>query len=442
MNELTKQLDIKTYFESLPHPADITEYLEQVELSEWPKLLRLIEDPEKRAQVVAEIDETKWRDLLAQLRPEEIAELIREMESDDAADIIAKLPLSSRYETLYRLPPSERHHVLELLGYPEDSAGGIMQIELARVREDALVSDAIIKVRELVEDDVEVLAVWVVDAHDCLVGSVDLADLLIHKSTHVIKSLIKKDIICVRPLIDQKEVAELFKKYDLLTLPVVDDENHLIGRISIDDVVDVLTEEAEEEALRMAGTSAEELVHPEQVFSTARIRLPWLAVALFCSLISASLLRLFQPLLEQRVVIYAFLPVIMAMGGNVGTQSSTILIRGLATGKADLSDIPRMLFKEIRVGLVMGLFYGACAGLVATFLLSSQNYVLGFIVLISMVIAMITAAALGVLAPALLKRLGVDPAIAAGPFVTTLNDITGILIYILTSQLFNQYFTN
>lgn len=430
--------DLKIYFDSLPHPADITEYLEQVELSEWPKLLRLIEDPEKRARVVAEIDETKWRDLLAQLQPEEIAEIIREMESDDAADIIAKLPLSSRYETLYRLPIPERHQVLELLGYPEDSAGGIMQIELARVREDALVSDAIIKVRELVEDDVEVLVVWVVDSNDCLVGSVDLADLLIHKSTQVIRSLIKKDIICVRPLIDQKEVAQLFKKYNLLTLPVVDDENHLIGRISVDDVVDVLTEEAEEDALRMAGTSVQELVHPEQVFSTARIRLPWLAVALFCSLISASLLRLFQPLLEQMVVIYAFLPVIMAMGGNVGTQSSTILIRGLATGKADLSDIPRMLFKEIRVGLVMGLFYGACAGLVATFLLSSHNYALGFIVLISMVVAMITAAALGVLAPALLKKLNVDPAIAAGPFVTTLNDITGILIYILTSQLFNQ----
>lgn len=279
-----------------------------------------------------------------------------------------------------------------------------MQIELARVQADAQVSDAILRVRELVEEDVEVLAVWVVDTQDCLVGSVDLSDLLIHKSTQVIRSFMKTDVICVRPLIDQKEVAQLFRKYDLLTLPVVDDENHLIGRISVDDVVDVLTEEAEEDALRMAGTSTQELIHPEQVFSTARIRLPWLAVALFCSLISASLLKFFQPLLEQMVAIYAFLPVIMAMGGNVGTQSSTILIRGLATGKADLSDIPRMLFKEIRVGLIMGIFYGACAGLVATFILSSQNYVLGCVVLISMIVAMITAAALGVLAPALLKN--------------------------------------
>ncbi|MBH1988748.1 MAG: magnesium transporter [Myxococcaceae bacterium] len=431
--------DLKTYLASLPHPADIKEYLEQSPVAEWPQLLRLIDDPDKRARVVAEIDEGNWQDLLTQLGPEEIANIIREMESDDAVDIIAKLPLNLRYETLYRLPNQERQQVLELLGYPEDSAGGIMQLELARVRADAPVSEAIQRVRELVEDDVQVLAVWVVDKSDCLVGSVELADLLIHKSTRLIKTLMDTDIICVRPLVDQKEVAELFQKYDLLTLPVVDDENHLIGRISVDDVVDVLTEEAEEEALRMAGTSVQELRHPEQVFSTARIRLPWLAVALGCSLVSASLLRFFQPLLEQMVVIYAFLPVIMAMGGNVGTQSSTILIRGLATGKSDLSDIPRMLYKEIRVGLIMGIFYGICAGLVATFLLSDFNHSLGILVFFSMVFAMITAAGLGVLAPALLKRLGVDPAIAAGPFVTTLNDITGILIYILISQLFKSF---
>ncbi|MES2503457.1 MAG: magnesium transporter [Myxococcota bacterium] len=430
------ELELKAYFASLPHPADITEYLEQTDLSEWPKLLRLIEDREIRAEVVAEIDEAKWRDLLSRLQPPEIAEIIGEMESDDAADIIAKLPLPLRYETLYRLPDPKRHQVLVLLGYPEDSAGGIMQVELARVQENALVSDAIIKVRELVEEDVPVLAVWVVDKEDRLMGTIELADLLIHKSTLGIRALMKPDVICVRPLVDQKEVAQLFKKYDLLTLPVVDDENHLIGRISIDDIVDVLTEEAEEDALRMAGTSAEELIYPEQVFSTARIRLPWLAVALVCSLISASLLKLFEPLLHQMTVIYAFLPVIMAMGGNVGTQSSTILIRGLATGKSDLSDIPRALFKEIRVGLVMGIFYGFCAGFVTTFLLSDNNYALGGIVLTSMVIAMITAAALGVLAPALLRRLNIDPAIAAGPFVTTLNDITGILIYMCTAQAF------
>ncbi len=423
-------------FDPQAHPADIKDYLEQVDIARWPELLRQIADPEKRAEVVAEIDENQWKDLLEQLQPVEIAELVREMESDDAVDIIAKLPLPIRYETLYRLPAPERHRVLELLGYPEDSAGGIMQIELARVQEDALVSDAIIKVRELVEEDVEVIAVWVVNAQDQLVGSVELADLLISKSTVPIKKLMETDVICVRPLVDQAEVAQLFKKYDLLALPVVDDESHLIGRIVVDDIVDVLAEEADEEALRLAGTSAEELEHPEHVFKAARIRLPWLAVALGCSMISASLLKFFEPLLAEMTIIYAFLPVIMAMGGNVGTQSSTILIRSLATGKADLGDIPRALFKEIRVGLLMGIFYGLCAGLMATFVLSKQNYALGAMVLVSMIVAMITAATLGVLAPALLRKLDVDPAIAAGPFVTTLNDITGILIYMLTAQLF------
>lgn len=430
------ELELKAHFASITHPADITEYLEGVPIAEWPKLLNLIEDREKRAKVVAEIDESRWKDLLSEFSPAEVAELIEEMESDDAADVIAKIPLPLRYEVLYRLPKEQRHQVLELLGYPEDSAGGIMQVELVRVPQNALVSDAIQRVRELVEDDVQVLAVWVVDKEDRLVGSIELADLLIHKSTRPIRDLMTKDVVCVKPLVDQREVGELFKKYDLLTLPVVDDENHLIGRISVDDVVDVLSEEAEEDTLRMAGTSPEELAYPTQVFSIARVRLPWLGVALFCSLISASLLTFFEPLLEQMAVIYAFLPVIMAMGGNVGIQSSTILIRSLASRKTDLREIPQVLFKEIRVGLIMGLFYGLCAGSVATFILSKQNYALGGMVFISMIFAMITAAALGVLAPTLLQKLGVDPAIATGPFVTTLNDITGILVYVSTARFF------
>jgi magnesium transporter len=430
---------LRAYFNSVPHPADITEFLEHVDVHQWPRLLRLIDDPEVRAEVVSQIDEAKWQDLLARLQPDEIAALILQMESDDAADLIAKLPIQARYDTLRRLPAEDRRHVQNLLGYPEDSAGGIMQVELAHVAQSANVADAVQKVRELVEDDVEVLVVWVVDGEERLVGYSALADLLLHKSTTPISSIVETDLVTVTPLVDQEEVARLFKKYDLITLPVVDDEGHLLGRIVVDDVVDVLSEEAEEDALRMGGTSAEELVHPEQVLSTARIRLPWLAVALGCSLVSASLLKFFEPLLERVAIVYSFLPVIMAMGGNVGTQSATILIRGFATGKSDLSDIPKFIFKEVRVGLILGVVYGTFAGIVAAFILSKHNLFLGLVVFISMVLAMMTAAVVGVIAPSLLKRLNVDPAIASGPFVTTMNDITGILIYMLTSGLFLTY---
>ena len=430
---------IRAYFSSVPYPADITEFLEQVDLIQWPRLLRLIEDPEKRAEVVSQIDETKWSDLLDQLQPDEIASLILEMESDDAVDIIAKLSVQARYDTLRRLPFEERRQFQNLLGYPEDSAGGLMQVELAQVRESATVEDAIATVRQWVEDDVEVLAVWVVDNQGRLVGSLTLADLLLHKSTTPIKNLVDTDVVSVKPLVDQGEVAKIFKKYDLITLPVVDEENHLLGRIVVDDVVDVLTEEAEEDALRMGGTSSEELLHPEQVFSTVRIRLPWLAIALGCSLVSAFLLKVFEPLLERAAIVYSFLPVIMAMGGNVGTQSATILIRGFATEKTDLSDIPRLLYKEMRVGFLLGITYGSFAAIVATFILSKHNYYLGAVVLTSMICAMVTASAMGVFAPSVLKRFNIDPAIAAGPFVTTMNDITGILIYMLTAGWFLSY---
>lgn len=438
VHELLKGDDtsLRTFLSSVPHPADITEFLNQVDLHEWPRLLRLISDADIRAQVVSEIDEDNWKDLLAQLSPEEIAALTCEMESDDAADLIAKLPLQARHDTLRRLPDEDRRHVQDLLSYPEDSAGGIMQVELVRVDQNQTVADAIVTVRKLVEDDVEVLAVWAVDSEDRLVGHIALVDLLLRKSTTTIQSFMNPDVVSVKPLVDQEEVARIFKKYDLIALPVVDDEGHLLGRIVVDDVVDVLSEEAEEDALHMGGTSAEELIHPEQVFSTARIRLPWLAVALVCSLISAFLLKLFEPMLQNISVVYAFLPVIMAMGGNVGTQSATILIRGFATGRVDLTDIPRFLFKEIRVGFLMGVFYGICAGAVASFVLSKHNFALGLVVFISMVIAMMAAGAMGVCAPALLKKLDIDPAIAAGPFVTTMNDITGIVIYMLTATLF------
>lgn len=430
---------LKNYFASLPHAADITEFFNQVDYNEWPRLLRLITDKETRAEVFSDIDEGKWKNLLAELKREEITDLILQMESDDAVDLIAKLPPLIRLDILKRFPIEERKQYQQLLGYPEDSAGGIMQFELAQVIESATVSEAITQVRELVEDDVEVLAVWVVDKEQKLVGSIALVDLLLNKATTPIKGLIQTDIVTVQPLMDQEEVALIFKKYDLITVPVVDSADRLLGRIVIDDVIDVLSEEAEEDALRMAGTSEAELMHPTAVLSTARVRLPWLAVALGCSLISASLLKFFEPMLKDATIVYAFLPVIMAMGGNVGTQSATILIRGFATDKASLKKIPQFLYKEMRVGLLMGLAYGFCSGLVATFIISNQNYYLGFVVFIAMVIAMVTAGCMGVLAPALLKKLDIDPAISAGPFVTTMNDITGILIYMFVAGYFITY---
>jgi magnesium transporter len=434
---LTKDDDtIRKHIDSIVHTADITEFFRHVDVTEWPRLLRLVEGPEDRAAVVFGFDRDEWKKLLPLLSPSEIAEIIKALETDDAADLLADLPVKERFEALRMLSQKERVQVQQLLRYPEDSAGGIMQLELALVFLDATVQDAINIVRQLVEEDVEVLSVIVVDNNRKLQGTVALVDLLLNKSTTKISTIMDRDVVSVKPLLDQEEVAATFKKYDLLTLPVVDEDDRVLGRIVVDDVVDVLAEEAEEDALHMAGTTTRELLYQSAVFATARVRLPWLGVALCCSLVSGFLLHFFEPIVERAVIILSFIPVITAMGGNVGTQSATLLIRGFATGKLDLSDVPSFLFKEVRIGLLMGAVYGIIAALAAVFLLTNYNWYLGIVVFFAMMAGMMTAAILGVVAPALLKRLNFDPAIASGPFVTTLNDIAGIVIYMLIATVF------
>lgn len=427
---------IRAHINSIVHNADITDFFRQIDIQEWPRLLRLIDDDADRAAVVFGFDKDEWKKLLPLLSPQETALVVKELETDDAADLLAEIPLPERFEALRLLSQKERIQVQQLLRYPEDSAGGIMQLELALVTEDATVQDAIKIVRELVEDDVEVLSVLVVDHHRRLVGTLALVDLLLNKATTSVATIMDTDYVFVKPLLDQEEVAAIFKKYDLLTLPVLDDNGRVLGRIVVDDVVDVVAEEAEEDALHMAGTTTEEFMHQTAVFATARVRLPWLGVALCCSLISGFLVHLFETTLEQAVIIFSFIPVITAMGGNVGTQSATVLIRGFATGKFHLSNVPSFLFKEIRVGLLMGVIYGAFAGLVASLLLTHYNFYLGIVVFFAMAAGMMTAAILGVIAPTILKKLNIDPAIASGPFVTTLNDISGIVIYMLICSAF------
>lgn len=428
--------EIRDYFKTFSHAGDLIEFFRHEKLLEWPRLLRLIDDRELRAEVVSNLDRSEWNKLLSLLTPTEIADVIRELETDDAADLLADVPKTVQLDTMRMLSPKERLQVSELMNYPEDSAGGIMQLELAVVREDQAISEAIKKVRQLVEDDVAIFSVMVVDNNNRLVGSLALSDLLLNKDTTIVAHIMARDIVSVKPDVDQEEVATLFKKYSLITLPVVDDDMHILGRIVIDDVVFVVTEEAEEDALHMVGTSKEELLHEGAIFNTARIRFPWLGVALCCSLMSGFLLHFFEGTFEKAVVLLTFLPVVTAMGGNVGTQTATLVIRGFATGKFELQDFPKFLFKELRISLLLGLVYGIFAGLVGVIFYSDQNYYFGMVVCISMISAMAIAALSGVLAPSILKRSGIDPAIASGPFVTTLNDITGILIYLLVAGVF------
>lgn len=424
------------YFASVSRYVDTIKFFDTADPERWSRLLCLMRDEKKETGSAFELNKIEWRNFVLGLSSREISVLVNQMQSDDAADFLGKLPLSAMLASLRYMRSFDRIELQRLLRYPEDSAGGIMQVELAQISVDATVSDAIKTVRSLVEDDIEILSVWVVDDQKRLIGSLLLVELLLNKETTKVKEIMEKNIAKVTPLVDQEEVASVFKKYDLMVLPVVDGDGKLLGKIVVDDVVDVLSEEAEEDAMRMGGTSSEEMLYRDEIFSTARIRLPWLSVALLCSLVSSVMLRFFEYELKRAVVLTFCLPVLTAMEGNVGTQSATILIRGFATGRIDLSCFPRILFKELCVGFLMGVIYGACAASVAVFALTDCNFYFGLVVFISMLVGMMIAAAMGVLVPSLLKWINIDPAIAAGPFVTTLNDITGILVYMTVAMLF------
>lgn len=428
-----------TFLRLLPHPADVVEALRVVDIREWPRLLRLVADEAERAEVVALLEESERAALLERLEPDEIGRLVRNLETDDAADVIEELPPQEQREALQSLQPAERAQVEELLQFAPDTAGGIMQIERAQVRKGASIQDAINRVRALVDEDIAVHAVYVVDEEERLVGILELAQLLLNKPERPVGEIMEPPVVKVTPDVDQEQVAALFKKYSAVSVPVVDREGRMLGRILHDDIIHVLVEEAEEDALKQAGTSAEELLYRNRVFPIARVRLPWLLTTLVGSLGSATLIYLYASVLEQAVMLAAFVPVITAMGGNVGTQSATILTRGMATGRVNVNDISTILFREFRVGLLMGAICGTVVGVIGTFLFARGKPMLGVVVFLAMVAGMTAAASVGTLAPALMKKAGIDPAIASGPFVTTANDIVGIIIYMSTALVFLDY---
>jgi magnesium transporter len=331
------------------------------------------------------------------------------------------------------MPREARHGVEALLEYPEDSAGGIMQVELVAVPENATVKQTIEAVRANADEVSTLHFVYVVDDEQRLVGVLNLGALLLAPADQSIHELMKHTVRVVRPELDQEDVARMFRRYDLVALPVVDDRGRLLGRIMHDDVVDVLEEEADEDIMHMAGAAVFEpdLVYTDRIFKITSVRLPWLLATLAGLTFPALLVEAFQVSFPKMMALVPFIPVIGAMGGNIGGQSSTIIVRGFATGRVDFQNLRGFLLKELLVGLLMGVACGLLVAVVAT--LWHGDPLLSLTVALSMLMAMATAATLGVLVPFFFRLIKVDPAIAAGPLVTTINDTTAISIYYLTA---------
>ncbi len=429
--EQSDETAIRRFLRTL-HPADLALTFDKVDEGLWPRLVSQLTIAEI-SDLMEELDDHLRDDLAELLRRDQLVDILEEMDSDDAADVIADLPDNIAEAVLRALPSEDRREVETLLRYPEDTAGGIMQVELVSIIEDATVDQAIEAIRSNIHEVEAVHFVYMVDTEGRLAGLIPLDRLILAKPTTRVAEVAVRDIYSVSPETDQEEVAHMFKRYDLVSMAVVDADGKLLGRITHDDVIDVLEEEIEEDIMRMEGLEEPELVYSDRVFKIASVRLPWLLATLGGTLISGFIVRQFTLSFPQILALVSFVPVIAAMGGNIGSQSSTIVVRGFATGRIDLNNLAWFLLRELAIGAIIGLTCGIVVGLVA--LGWHEDPMLGVTVSVSLLLAISVSAMMGVLVPFFFRLIKVDPAIAAGPLVTTGNDILGLVIYYTVAML-------
>jgi len=408
------------------HPADIADIFTTLRKEERKYLFPLL-PAEMASAVLPELDPPVVEQLLEDVSEKELSSLVDKMDSDDAADIISELPEEIAQNILEQIPAEVSEEVKELLTYEEDTAGGIMALEFVAVNLKSSVNQTIKAIRRAKKRIEHIHNVWVVDEQGVLTGSVSLTDLVLAKGKSLLAKIVDTDIKYVYTDMDQEEVAILFRKYDLVALPVVNSAQQLVGQITIDDIIDVVEEEASEDMSLFAGASDEE-IQEDSFLKISWVRLPWLMVAFIGQLIAALIIETFEGTITQIIALTFFMPLIMAMGGNSGIQSSIIIIRGLATGEISLESTWRRFFRELRVSLFIGFIFGLLIALVVGWW---QNMVMGLVIGIALNLVILQATLFGGLIPFLLKRADIDPALASGPFITTVNDILGLLIYLI-----------
>ncbi len=417
------------------HPADIAEVLDGVDMDDAKSLYRLLED-ELAAEVMMELEEDVREEFLSALSSKEIAEqVIENIDTDDAVDLLGELSDEKKAEVISHIEdPEHASDLVQLLNYEEDTAGALMATELVKVNVDWTVTRAVRAMRKQGEEVDEVYTVYVVDDHETLLGSLSFKRLFFSASSmqSTIRDLFEaQELRSVTPDTPAEEVVKLMKKYDLVVIPVVNEAGRLLGRITIDDVLDYMQEEAERDYAMASGIS-QKVESDDSVWLLTRARLPWLIIGLVGGVLVAQVISLYEHQLQLDPKLAFFIPLIAAMGGNVGVQSSAIVVQGLANQSIDLSNILGRLVKEIGVALVNG---AVCALLLLAFnLLFSDTLALSYTVSLALFCVIIIAGLFGTFIPIALNRFNVDPALATGPFITTLNDILGLFIYFWIGQ--------
>ncbi len=414
------------------HPADIAEIISELDLDEATYIIKLL-DSVKTAEALMELEEGVRERILENLSAKEIAEELEEMDTDDAADIISELSEERQQKVIAQIIDEEHaDNIVELLRYDEDSAGGLMAKELVKVNENWSVTGCMAEMRAQAENVTRVHSIYVVDGKNKLKGRLSLKDLITAASDAHIQDIYIPKVDFVNVHTPGEEVAQIMQKYDLEAIPVVDEMNRLVGRITIDDIVDFIKDEAEKDYQMAAGIS-EDVEADDSIWKLTRARLPWLILALFGGFISVTVLGTFDAAMQEHAALFFFVPLIAAMAGNVGVQSSAIILQGLAN-KSLRGSLLRRLLKEITLSLFNGVVLAIILAVGGTFLLGF-DWLFGITIGISLISVIVIASLIGTFVPIILDKQGIDPAMATGPFITTSNDICGILIYFSIAKL-------
>ena len=429
MIELLEKHDFKKLKEELEsvHPVDIVDALEELDKKQRILIFRLLAK-EEAAEVFTDMNSDMREDLINALTDSELEEVMEEMYVDDTVDVLEEMPANVVDRLLMATDEETRKKINALLQYPEDSAGSIMNIEYISLRKEMTVADAILKIRQVGINKETIYTCYVTEKRR-LIGMDDVKDLLTAGESRLIEEIMDENVLYARTLDDQEHVANMINKYGLVAIPVIDHEDCLVGIVTVDDAMLVLQDETTEDISIMAGVSPNEDSYFEtSVFQQAKNRTPWLMLLMLSATITGEILGYYEQAMAAMPILITFIPMLMGTGGNCGSQSSTLIIRGLAVGEIEFSDIFKVIFKEIRVALVVGTLLAFVNG-VRICIMYDRNIMLAVALGITMIAVVMMAKCIGCILPLLAKKIGLDPAIMAAPLITTILDTCTILVY-------------
>lgn len=412
------------------HPADIAEIIDELDADEAKFIYQHL-DNDRQGEVLMELEDDVRQQFVELLNPKQLARQLENLDSDDAVDVLGELTVDRQLEVISEMDNEDAEQLVKLLNYDESSAGGLMQTEFIKAKLEWPVNRCVIELRRQAEDVEKVFTIYVVDNEDKLVGFLSLKSLLFAEKKALVKDIYQdKNMVYVTTNVEGEEVARIMDKYDLVSIPVLNLQKKLVGRITIDDIVDVIREEADKD-FQMASGISESVESTASIWKMSRSRMPWLLIGMLGGILGAQVIGNFETQIGKIPALAFFIPLVAAMGGNVGVQSSAIVVQSIANGTNQFGSILSKVKKEALLGMLNGLVCSIIIFLI-TWLL--QNVMLGISVSVALFIVIFFAAIFGTLIPLVLNKYNIDPAVATGPFITTLNDVVGLFIYFMVGM--------